>query len=109
MAAALRGMLLDPPSPSGYGTRKGRFPTQRVTGRMQCMSKEEIEVEALKLDPKARARLAEKLLESLESLSEEENERLWAEEAQRRDAEADADRDALRPTAEVLGEARTTR
>ncbi len=51
------------------------------------MSIEEIEAEALKLDPKARARLAEKLLESLETLSDRENERLWAEEADRRDAQ----------------------
>jgi len=34
------------------------------------MSIEEIEAEALKLDSKSRARLAEKLLESLEQLSE---------------------------------------
>ena len=53
------------------------------------MSLKELEAEALKLDPKARARLAGKLLESLENLSEEENTRLWAEEAQRRDAEMD--------------------
>ena len=55
------------------------------------MSLNELEAEALKLDPKARARLAGKLLESLENLSEEENTRLWAEEAQRRDVEMDAD------------------
>ena len=53
------------------------------------MSIEDLEAEALKLDPKARARLAGKLLESLEGLSEEENARLWVEEAQRRDAEMD--------------------
>ena len=55
------------------------------------MSINELEAEALKLDPKARARLAGKLLESLEDLSEEENAKLWAEEAKRRDAEMDAD------------------
>jgi putative addiction module component len=49
------------------------------------MRTEELEVEALKLPPKDRARLAEKLLHSLETLSDEENARLWAEEAQRRD------------------------
>ena len=53
------------------------------------MSVEEIEAQALKLGPKARARLAGKLLESLEDLSDEENEQLWAEEAERRDAELD--------------------
>ena len=35
---------------------------------MKIMGIDEIEAEALKLDPKARARLAEKLLESLEVL-----------------------------------------
>jgi hypothetical protein len=59
---------------------------RRPGGRISRMSIEEIEAEALKLDPKARARLAEKLLESLETLSDQENERVWAEEADRRDA-----------------------
>jgi len=44
---------------------------------------EDVEAEALKLNPKGRARLAGKLLESLEDPSEEENVRLWAEEAKR--------------------------
>lgn len=70
------------------------------------MTIKEIEDEALKLDPKARARLAEKLLESLEQLSEEENARLWAEEAARRDADWDAKGTKGRPAAEVLREAR---
>jgi hypothetical protein len=48
------------------------------------MSIDELEAEALKLAPAARARLAERLLESLETLSDEENARLWADEAQRR-------------------------
>ena len=39
---------------------------------------------ALSLDVRDRATLAERLLASLEELSEEEAERLWAEEAQRR-------------------------
>jgi putative addiction module component (TIGR02574 family) len=39
---------------------------------------------AMSLDVRDRAMLAEKLLASLEELSEEEAERLWAEEAQRR-------------------------
>ena len=49
------------------------------------MSTEELEVEALKLALQERARLAEKLLESLENLSDDENAKLWAEEAERRD------------------------
>lgn len=39
---------------------------------------------ALTLDVHDRAALAEKLLASLEGLNEEEADRLWAEEAQRR-------------------------
>jgi hypothetical protein len=70
------------------------------------MSIEEIEAEALKLDPKERARLAEKLLESLEQLSEEENDRLWAEEASRRDADLDAPGNRGKPAADALREAR---
>ena len=70
------------------------------------MSIEDIEAEALKLDPRARARLAEKLLESLETLSDEENERLWAEEAERRDADWDAAPGMARPATDALREAR---
>jgi putative addiction module component (TIGR02574 family) len=70
------------------------------------MSTEELEVEALKLAPQDRARLAEKLLQSLESLSEEENARLWAEEAQRRDQAWDADPKMGRPAADVFRDAR---
>ena len=70
------------------------------------MTTEEIEAEALKLDPKARARLAERLLESLETLSDQENERLWAEEADRRDADWDSAPGTARPAADVLRDAR---
>jgi hypothetical protein len=67
---------------------------------------EDVEAEALKLDPKARARLAGKLLASLEDRSEEENARLWAEEAQRRDAEMDTNPHAGCPADEFFREAR---
>ncbi len=73
---------------------------------MRTMSIEDIEAEALKLEPKARARLAEKLLESLEQLSDEENARLWAEDAERRDREWDAKAGIDRPASEVLRAAR---
>ena len=53
------------------------------------MNREKLEAEALKLNPKARAHLAGKLLESLEQLSEDDSVKLWAEEAQRRDEEMD--------------------
>jgi broad specificity phosphatase PhoE len=70
------------------------------------MSIDELEAEALRLEPQARARLAERLLDSLERLSDEENERLWAEEADRRDAAWDALGGAGRPAAEVFRDAR---
>jgi hypothetical protein len=70
------------------------------------MSIEELEAEAMKLTPQARAKLAGKLLESLEGLSEAENQLLWAEEAQRRDADLDASPSKSRPAAEVFREAR---
>ena len=69
------------------------------------MSIDEIEATVLKLAPRDRARLAERLLESLEELSPEENERLWAEEAIRRDAEWDRNPETGRPSAEVLRDA----
>ncbi len=70
------------------------------------MSLDDLESEALKLDPKARARLAEKLLESLENLSEDENAALWAEEAERRDLDWDGNPAVARPAADVLRDAR---
>ena len=44
------------------------------------MSIDEIRNEALRLSPEARASLARELLSSLESLSDDEIERLWLEE-----------------------------
>lgn len=70
------------------------------------MSTDELEVEALKLAPRDRARLAERLLQSLEDLSDEENARLWAEEAQRRDQAWEATPGIGRPAADVFREAR---
>lgn len=70
------------------------------------MSVEEIEAQALKLAPKARARLAGKLLESLEDLSDEENEQLWAEEAERRDAELDTQTERNHSAAKVFSDVR---
>jgi hypothetical protein len=66
---------------------------------------EELEAEALKLSLEARARLAERLLESLENLSEEENARLWSAEAERRNA-AWSVSDSARTSDEVFRNAR---
>ncbi|MDA2927506.1 addiction module protein [Acidobacteria bacterium AH-259-G07] len=51
--------------------------------------------------------MAEKLLESLEHLSEEESAQLWAEEAQSRDGEMDVDPDSGRAANDVFREARS--
>lgn len=97
---------------SGRASRaahRGVGPTssgRRSSDRISHMSIEELEAEALKLDPQARARLAKKLLASLEALSDEENERLWTEEADRRDADWDSAPGSGRPAADVLRDAR---
>jgi hypothetical protein len=70
------------------------------------MSIKEIETAALSLVPRDRARLAERLLESLEDLSEEENEIIWAQEAQRRDAAWNSSLDDKRTAKRVLRKAR---
>ena len=66
------------------------------------MSIKEIEAAVLKLVPKDRARLAGKLLESLEDLSEEENETIWIQEAERRDATWNSSWDRNRSAKSVL-------
>ena len=48
-----------------------------------------IEEEALHLPVKERARLAHRLLESLDDLPESDSDRLWADEAARRAKEID--------------------
>ena len=73
---------------------------------MLAVNLPDLEAEALKLPAAERARLAERLLESLDALSEEENARLWIEEAARRDAELDADPSRGRPAADVFRDAR---
>ncbi len=45
---------------------------------------EEIEQRLMQLEPQDRANLAHRLLESLDTLSDDENERLWLAEAEAR-------------------------
>lgn len=63
---------------------------------------EEIEEEALELELDERAALAEKLLRSLEGISEAENERLWLAEAERRQREIEGGHVKALPGEEVL-------
>lgn len=71
------------------------------------MKLSDLEAESLKLEPQDRAKLAEKLLASLESSSEEENAQLWADEAARRDVELDRDPSKGRPAEDVFRDARS--
>lgn len=68
--------------------------------------KHQIEKAALSLDARSRARLAEKLLRSLDDLGEEEADALWVAEAERRDAEMDENEHLGRSAEEVLRDLR---
>jgi hypothetical protein len=70
------------------------------------MTTEQVENEALKLKPEARAALAEKLLRSLEALPDQDIARLWAEEAVRREAELDSGTASMRDAEDVFRDAR---
>ena len=70
------------------------------------MKIDELEAEALRLDPQGRARLAGRLIESLDEPSPEENTGIWAEEAERRAAALDAGTLSARPAADVFRDAR---
>ena len=85
--------------------KRGNPPRSRAT--LIDMKVDEILAASLSLDARSRARLARKLLASLEELSEEEKLRLWVEEAERRDAALDADPSSARPGADVLRDARS--
>lgn len=69
------------------------------------MSTEVLEAAVLLLDVKSRARIAGRLLESLDDLAPDENLRLWAEEAQRRADAVEAGGLTSRGALEVLRDA----
>lgn len=66
---------------------------------------EQLEAEALKLDPQLRAQLADRLYLNLDPLSEDEWARLWAAEAERRNAQMTADPALGIPADEVFRKA----
>lgn len=70
------------------------------------MDRKSVEKQALGLPAPDRARLAHKLLESLDSLSEYEREQLWLDEAARRAAQLDSGEVQLSPGEEVARKAR---
>jgi putative addiction module component (TIGR02574 family) len=65
-----------------------------------------IEDQALKLPPQERARLAERLIASLDEIDEAECERLWIEEAEHRYQLYKTGRLSSRPAEAVLHDAR---
>jgi putative addiction module component (TIGR02574 family) len=71
------------------------------------MTESDLEAAALRLPPKERARLAERLLASLETLTAHERDDLWADEALRRDAELDAQPERGRDGDSVFHDARS--
>jgi putative addiction module component (TIGR02574 family) len=66
----------------------------------------EIETSALRLSEKQRARLASRLLDSLEKRRELGVEQAWLEEIERRNSELESGEVELIPAAEVIGKAR---
>ena len=67
---------------------------------------EELEAEALRLDPTGRARLAGRLLERLDELTPDENTQIWADEAERRAVAVDSGQISARSANEVFRDAR---
>jgi putative addiction module component (TIGR02574 family) len=68
-----------------------------------------VESEALRLPPKARARLAERLLCSLEDSLDVDNDRFWLEESERRLAELESGKVKGVPAEKVFAHARLRR
>ena len=73
------------------------------------MSVEELKEEALRLSPEARAYLARELLASLDAMSAAEIEKLWIDEAIRREEELDSGTARAYPADDVLARARSRR
>lgn len=84
---------------SGVGT------AGQVSWYNRAMDPKIIEREALGLTPARRAKLAHELLESLDTLSPEEIDELWLDEAERRLKELDDGHVQLVPAEEVYRKA----
>ncbi|MBV9494741.1 MAG: addiction module protein [Acidobacteria bacterium] len=67
----------------------------------------ELEAAALRLDPSSRAALAKTLIDSLDDLSDDQYEQLWADEAEARYADFLAGRTTAIDGDEVFARART--
>jgi putative addiction module component (TIGR02574 family) len=69
----------------------------------------QLERDVLSLDIRSRGRLAARLLESLDDVSDDEIGQLWAEEAARRNEEMEAGLDPGIPAEEVFRRLRSRR
>jgi putative addiction module component (TIGR02574 family) len=70
------------------------------------MDLSQLETELLSLPSEARAALAQKLLDSLEDVSEAEFDRLWGEESAKRAAQVDSGKVRAIPAEEVARKVR---
>lgn len=70
------------------------------------MTLPDLETEALRLDPRERARLAHVIVASLSDLTTDEIQELWLDEAERRDEELESGDVAGIPTSEVFARIR---
>lgn len=66
----------------------------------------EFEAQALKLPPTERATLAERLIASLDNLNEQQNEKLWIDEADRRYREYKTGNITAKTAEDVIRDAR---
>jgi len=73
------------------------------------MSIDQLKMEVLRLEPKERAYLAREILASLENMDEREIERLWLDEAVRRDENLDRGIERAYPADEVIARLRAGR
>ena len=73
------------------------------------MNLEKLKTEALRLSPEARAYLARELLSSLDTMNEADIEKLWIDEAIRRDEELDSGTVRAYPADKVFARARARR
>ena len=69
---------------------------------MTSVNFDELENEALRLPVEKRARLADRLIRSLDDSSEEDVAQAWRDEALKRDRDLEVHPDQARPSDEVL-------
>lgn len=70
-------------------------------------SARELESKALKLSRRQRARLAQRLISSLDQRPDSDSEKLWLDEAERRSVELKSGKVVGIPAAEVMKKARS--